>query len=378
MEEIKMVDLYAQYQDSKDQIDKAIHSVVRTSAFINGSDVKAFQDELADYLNVRHVITCGNGTDALMLALMVADLKPGDEVITSVFSFIATAEVIALLGLKPVFADIYSDSFNIDVEKLEGLITRKTRAIIPVHLFGQSADMESIMNIAKRHDLLVIEDAAQSVATDYHFSDGIKAKTGTIGNIGCTSFFPSKNLGTWGDGGALYTNVDEYAERARILANHGTKRKYHHALIGVNSRLDTLQAAILRVKLKKLDEYTQRRQEAADYYDHHLKNIETIALPRRMSYSSHGFHQYTVKLNKPENRDDLITYLKGKGIPVMVYYPVPFHLQEAFAYLSYKKGDFPVAEKMAETVLSLPMHPHLTKEQLAYITEHIKAFFYDG
>ncbi len=370
-----MVDLHAQYLSIKREVDEAIQRVIDSSAFIKGPDVKAFESELAQYLNVGHAIACGNGTDALQIALMAMDLKPGDEVITSNFTFISTIEVIAVLGLKPVLVDIDPKTYNIDPEKIKEAITDKTKAIIPVHIFGQCANMEEIMNIAKKNGLSVIEDTAQAIATDYYLPDGKSQKAGTLGDVGCTSFFPSKNLGCFGDGGAMYTNDDNLAEKLRMIANHGTRVKYHHSSVGVNSRLDTLQAAILRVKLKYLDKYTLERQKVAAYYDQSLSGIENIVTPYKAEQrTTHIYHQYTLLL-KEVNREDFRDYLKDKGVPTMVYYPVPFHLQEAYQYLPYEKGDFPVTENVCRNVVSLPMHTEMDDEQMGYITDQIIKYF---
>jgi UDP-2-acetamido-2-deoxy-ribo-hexuluronate aminotransferase len=373
MKEIRMVDLKSQYEKIKTDIDAAIGDVIGSTAFIKGPQVKQFEDDLKNYLNVNHVISCGNGTDALQISLMALDLQPGDEVITPDFTFISTVEVVALMGLKPVLADVDPENFNIRPETIRQSITGKTKVILPVHLFGQCANMSEILDIAKEHDLAVIEDVAQATGTDYYHSNGTTQKAGTMGIAGCTSFFPSKNLGCYGDGGAIFTNDDELANKMRIIANHGMKVRYHYDLIGVNSRLDTIQAAILREKLRYLDKYNRARQAAADYYDNAFKDIDRITVPARVSYSAHIFHQYTVKLNDTD-RQQMQEFLKSKGIPAMIYYPVPLHRQKAFSYLGYKDGRFPVSEKLCETVLSLPMHTELDSEQLQYITGHIKEY----
>jgi UDP-2-acetamido-2-deoxy-ribo-hexuluronate aminotransferase len=374
MREIQMVDLKAQYGKIGKEIDGAIKSVLESTAFIKGPDIKLFEEELQDYMGVKHVVTCANGTDALHLALMVPGLKPGDEVITTNFTFIATAEVVALSGLKLVLVEPETGSFNISVDAVRKAITPRTRAIIPVHLYGQCADMEGIMELAREHNLFIIEDAAQATGTDYFFSEGIKKKAGTIGHIGTTSFFPSKNLGCYGDGGALYTNDDNFAKKLRSIANHGMKIRYHYDDIGVNSRLDTIQAAILRVKLKYLSKFNEARVRAADYYDKALSTSDMIAVPERMSYSSHIFHQYTIKV-KSGLRDDLRNFLQSKNIPSMVYYPGPLHVQEAYRFLGYKENDFPVTAALCKEVLSLPMHPDMEPEQLEYIVGNILKFF---
>src|SRR5665647_1706174 len=327
MREIQMVDLKAQYEKIGSEIDIAIKSVLESTAFIKGPDVKLFEEELQDYMKVKHVVSCANGTDALELAMMALGLKPGDEVITTNFTFIATVEVIALLGLKVVIVDPDPDSFNISVEAVKRAITPKTKAIIPVHLFGQCADMESIMELARKHNLFIIEDAAQATGADYIFRDGTSKKAGTIGNIGTTSFFPSKNLGCYGDGGAIYTNDDTYAKKLRSIANHGMKERYHYDDIGVNSRLDTIQAAILRVKLKHLSKFNEARKELADLYDKAFGGCHSISVPERVKYSSHIFHQYTIRV-KNGKRDALKKFLETKNIPSMVYYPGPLHTQK--------------------------------------------------
>lgn len=369
-----MVDLKRQYENLRSEIDDAIYSVINSTAFIKGPEVKLFEEELQAYLGVRHVISCANGTDALQIAMMASGLKPGDEVITTDFTFIATVEAVALLGLRPVIVDPEPDSFNISVKEIEKAITKRTKAIVPVHLFGQCADMENIMKIADQHNLLVIEDAAQATGTEYIFSDGMVRKAGTIGNSGTTSFFPSKNLGCYGDGGAVFTNDDELAKKLRSIANHGMKIRYQYNDIGVNSRLDTLQAAILRVKLKYLDRFNASRKAAADFYDEAFGGCFQVTVPERKSYSSHIFHQYTIKV-KSEIRDKLKQYLGENGIPSMVYYPGPLHMQEAYKYLSYGENDFPVTSSLCTEVLSLPMHTELDQEQMDYITHKILDFF---
>jgi UDP-2-acetamido-2-deoxy-ribo-hexuluronate aminotransferase len=374
MREIQMVDLKAQYEKIGSEIDSAIKSVLESTAFIKGPDVKLFEEELREYIGVGHVVSCANGTDALHLAMMVLGLKPGDEVITTNFTFIATVEVVALLGLKPVIVEPEPGSFNISAQAIQKAITPRTKAIVPVHLFGQCADMESIMSIAGEHDLYVIEDAAQATGADYFFKNGTIKKAGTIGHIGTTSFFPSKNLGCYGDGGALYTNDDTFARKLRSIANHGMKVRYHYDDIGVNSRLDTIQAAILRVKLKYLSKFNAARKTAADTYDRELKKCKSITVPERSDFSSHIFHQYTVKV-KDGKRDELRKFLESQNIPSMIYYPGPLHLQEAYGYLGYGENDFPVTSTLCKEVLSLPMHPDLEKEQLDYITLKILEFF---
>lgn len=372
MNEIRMVDLKSQYQKIKSEIDSSISGVIESTEFINGSQVKAFQQQLESYLGVKHVIPCGNGTDALQIALMALDLKAGDEVITADFTFAATLEVIALLGLKPVIVDVDPDTFNISTEGIRKAITSKTKAIIPIHLFGQCCDLGTIIDIAREHNIAVIEDCAQAMGTKFTFSNK-SVHAGTIGDIGCTSFFPSKNLGCYGDGGALMTNNDSLAQLCRAIANHGMKVRYHYDMVGVNSRLDTIQAAILSVKLKNLNEYNKARQSAADFYDQAFSNSMKIKVPARNPKSTHIFHQYTLVLNGI-NREGLKDYLQSKGIPSMIYYPIPLHLQIAYQYLGYKEGDFPVTESLCKSVISLPMHTELSKEQLAYITTSVLEF----
>lgn len=372
MQKIQMVDLQSQYQAIKQDIDKGIEEVMSSASFIKGKKVSDFQEHLETYLGVKHVIPVGNGTDALMIALMGLGLQPGDEVITPTFTFIATAEVAAVLHLTPVLVDVDKDTFNMTAEAVGKAITPRTKAIVPVHLFGQCAEMEGIMQIAKEKGIYVVEDACQAINATYTFSDGKTEKAGCIGHIGCTSFFPSKNLGCYGDGGAIFTNDDELASKMRALANHGMVVRYHHDMIGVNSRLDSIQAAVLDAKLPHLDEYTHRRQEAAAYYDKGFADNEHIKIPARSKQSEHVFHQYTLQIID-KDRDKLREQLQEKGIPAMIYYPIPIHLQKAFANLQYKEGDFPNAEQLARTVLSLPMHTELTKEQQDYIIDTINA-----
>jgi UDP-2-acetamido-2-deoxy-ribo-hexuluronate aminotransferase len=369
-----MVDLRAQYGNLRSEIDLAINSVLEAAIFIKGPDVRLFEEELGAYMGVKHVISCANGTDALQLAIMTLGLKPGDEIITSNFTFIATVEVVALLGLKPVIIDPEPGSFIISAEAVRKAIGSRTKAIVPVHLFGQCADMESIMTLAHEHNLFVIEDAAQATGTDFIFSDGTRKKAGTIGHIGTTSFFPSKNLGCYGDGGALYTNDDQLAEKLRSIANHGMRARYHYYSVGINSRLDTIQAAVLRVKLKHLDEFNASRQAVADTYDKAFAECPHISVPERITCSSHIFHQYTIKV-KNGRRDELKAFLAARGIPSMIYYPGPLHMQEAYSYLGYNAGDFPVTKELCKEVLSLPMHPDMEKEQLDYIIFNILEFF---
>ena len=368
-----MVDLQAQYKRLKPELDSAMNEVVEQTAFINGPAVKTFQTELEKYLNVKHVIPCANGTDALQVALMALGLKEGDEVITSTFTFIATVEVIALLKLKPVLVDVDINTFTLIPEQVEAAITSRTKAIIPVHLFGQGADMNQLMEIADKHQLKVVEDSAQAIGSDYQYKNKT-TKLGTIGDIGCTSFFPSKNLGCFGDGGACFTNDDQLAEQMRMIINHGSQKKYYHKIIGVNSRLDTLQASILSVKLRELDDFNIRRRKAADFYDGALKDHPDIIIPVRTQESFHTFHQYTLRI-KNGKRDALQNYLKEKGIPSMVYYPVPLHQQEAFKPFMNGAIELPNSSLLCEEVLSLPMHTELSNKQLLYITDAILAFF---
>ncbi len=370
---IQMVDLYSQYLQIKDEVDREMHEVIRSSVFVKGGKVIEFENNLKKYLGVSHVITCGNGTDALQIALMALDLHDGDEVITTPFTFVSTLEVLALMKLKPVLADVDPNTFNINIESVKRCITSKTKAIVPVHLYGQCADMESLSELCQQKSLFVIEDACQALGTEFYFRNGKTAKAGTIGDIACNSFFPTKNLGAFGDGGALFTNNDELASNLRSIANHGMSKRYYYHQIGMNSRLDALQAAILNVKLRYLDQYIKARQTAASFYDQELYGIQNISIPARVTYSSHSFHQYTIKV--PEQRDALQRFLKDKGIPAMVYYPMPLHLQTAYQYLGYQKGAFPVAEELSEQVLSLPMHTELTEDQLLYITRSIREFF---
>jgi UDP-2-acetamido-2-deoxy-ribo-hexuluronate aminotransferase len=370
---IQMVDLLGQYQKIKDEIDLGIQEVIQSSVFVKGGKVGEFENNLKDYLEVENVIACGNGTDALQIAIMALGLKENDEIITTPFTFVSTLEVMALLNLKPVLVDVEPDTFNINTELVKSHINHKTKVIVPVHLYGQCADMESLMQIARDNNLSVIEDACQALGTEYIFKNGMTAKAGTIGDIACNSFFPTKNLGAFGDGGALYTNNHQLANVMRSIANHGMSVRYYYNQIGLNSRLDAIQAAILDVKLKYLDEYVSARQNAAAYYDRELANIPEISIPTRVSYSSHSFHQYTIKV--PHKRNQLQKFLNTKGIPSMVYYPLPLHLQEAYQYLGYKKGDFPVAEELSEQVLSLPMHTELTEEELNFIVSSIREFY---
>ncbi|NNC84325.1 MAG: DegT/DnrJ/EryC1/StrS family aminotransferase [Flavobacteriales bacterium] len=361
MRPIQMVDLLSQYEKIQDEIDKAVIDVVRSSAYINGPEVKAFQSELEEYLDVKHVIPCANGTDALQIAMMALDLQPGDEVITASFTYVATAEAIALLRLTPVLVDVDPDTFNIDTSALRAAITPRTKAIVPVHLFGQSADMEELMQIAKEHDLYVIEDTAQAIGADYKYSDGSSKKAGCIGDFGTTSFFPSKNLGCFGDGGAIFTNDDEHAAKARKMANHGQSKRYYHDEIGVNSRLDSIQAAILRIKLRHLDTYTAARQSAADRYDAAFADCDALTSPVRSASSTHVFHQYTLKCNGV-SRDAIVEHMTAQSLPAMIYYPVPLHMQKAYTDPRYTEGMFPVTEDLCARVFSLPMHSEFKPE----------------
>lgn len=368
-----MVDLIGQYEKIQSEIDKAVLDVIRSSAYINGPEVKSFQAELENYLKVQHVIPCANGTDALQIVMMALGLQPGDEVITADFTYVATAEVIALLKLKPLLIDVDKDTFTLDLKALEKAITPKTKAIVPVHLFGQCAPMEELMAIAKKHNLFVIEDAAQAIGADYYYSDGRSQKAGTIGTAGCTSFFPSKNLGCFGDGGAIFTNDDELAKKIRMIANHGQRVLYYHDEIGVNSRLDSIQAAILRIKLRHLDEYAAARRAVADYYDKAFSGHPEITTPKRAKWSTHVFHQYTLVLNGAD-RNKLREFLAERNIPAMIYYPVPLHLQKAYIDPRYKAGDFPVTEHLCANVISLPIHTEMTEDVLSFITQNVLEF----
>ncbi|NLA48281.1 MAG: DegT/DnrJ/EryC1/StrS family aminotransferase [Bacteroidales bacterium] len=370
MRKIEMADLKIQYRKLSGEINEAIRSVLGSSAFIRGPEVKIFEEKLQKYLGEVHVVSCGNGTDALQIAMMALDLKPGDEIITTNFTFISTVEVVALLGLKLVLVEPDPRTYNISPDAVRKAVTSRTRAIVPVHLFGQCAHMESITDIAAEHGLYVIEDAAQATGTDYISAGGTRKKAGTIGTIGTTSFFPSKNLGCYGDGGALYTGDPDLAEKIRSIANHGMKVKYHHDNIGVNSRLDTIQAAILNVKLKYLDEFNNSRSAVADYYDEAFAGCKSLITPERSSFSTHIFHQYTVRVTDGR-RDELRNYLAGKNIPSMIYYPGPLHSQNAYRYLGYREDDFPVTSKLCREVLSLPMHPDLEQEQLDHIAINV-------
>jgi len=369
---LQMVDLSGQYLKIKSEVDAAIHEVIDSSAFIKGQPVRQFEEELAHYLGAQHVIGCANGTDALQLALMALGLKPGDEVITPDFTFIATVEVVALLGLKPVLVDVDMNDFTIDIDSLKAAITPRTKAIIPVHLFGQCANMEAIMQLANEHGIFVVEDTAQAIGSTYKFSDGKSQMAGNIGHFGCTSFFPSKNLGCFGDGGAIFTNDDALAEEVRSIANHGMKVRYHHDRIGVNSRLDTIQAAVLRVKLKHLDSYNAARQQAAQRYDDLFGLVAQLQTPARVAWSDHTFHQYTLRLLSGD-RQRLIGSLKEMGIPAMVYYPIPLHRQKAFQpYVDANAANvFPNSLELSQQVFSLPMHTELNDDMQQHIAENV-------
>jgi UDP-2-acetamido-2-deoxy-ribo-hexuluronate aminotransferase len=370
MEPIRMVDLITQYHKIKPEVDAAVETVMKQAAFINGPEVKAFQLELEDYLNVPHVIPCANGTDALQVAMMALDLQPGDEVITATFTYVATAEVIALLKLKPVLVDVDPDTFLIDPSAVEAAITPKTKAIVPVHLFGQCANMDEILRIADAHNLYVVEDTAQAIGADYTFADGRKAKAGTMGTIGATSFFPSKNLGCFGDGGAIFTNDDMLANKMRMIVNHGQSKRYYHDSIGVNSRLDSIQAAVLRIKLRLLDSYNSARQRAAAVYDEAFKDHPKVEIPVRANGSNHVFHQYTLKVHDVD-RNGMQEFLAERNVPSMIYYPVALHMQSAYKDDRYDKGAFPVTEQLVDQVISLPMHTELTEEQQTLIINSV-------
>jgi len=368
MAPLQMVDLSRQYQKIKPEIDTAIAAVINSTAFIGGKDVQLFAEELAGYLGMKHVIPCANGTDALQIALMALGLQPGDEVITPSFTYFATVEVVALLRLKPVFVEVDPDTFTMDPGSLKAAITDKTRAIIPVHLYGQSAPMKEIMDIAAAHNIPVIEDNAQAIGGHYTFPDGAVKMNGSMGAIGCTSFFPSKNLGCYGDGGAMFTNDDALAEKLKMIANHGQKVRYYHDMIGCNSRLDSIQAAVLRIKLKELDNYCDARRMAADYYDQAFAGNGLITVPYRAAYCKHVFHQYTLRLDESIDRDLVHRKLADRGIPSMIYYPVPCHRQKMFRDTGEKIYDLPVTDFLTPKVISLPIHTELTEEELRFIT----------
>ena len=374
MKPIQMVDLVGQYQKIKPEVDAALQRVINSTAFINGPEVKEFEKELGAYLGAKHVIGCANGTDALQIAMMALGLKPGDEVITASFTFVATVEVVGLLGITPVFADVLPGTFNLDPADIKRKITPKTKAIVPVHLFGQTADMEAIMAIAKEHGLFVIEDNCQAIGSDYTFSDGTKRKSGTIGHIGTTSFFPSKNLGCYGDGGAIFTNDDDLAKKLRRVCNHGSDVRYYHEVVGVNSRLDSMQAAILRIKLRQLDAYGAARNKVAATYDAAFAKIPALRIPERSKSSTHVFHQYTLRVTNG-HRDGLKEHLEKQGVPAMIYYPVSCHLQNAYKSVRSPEGSLPVTEQLTREVLSLPMSTELDNEQLTHITNAVKSYF---
>lgn len=370
MQGLQMVDLKRQYLKIKEEIDKAILNVINSTAFINGPDVKLFSEELAAYLGVKHVIPCANGTDALQIALMALGLKPGDEVIAPSFTFMATAEVIALLQLKPVFVDVDTDTYTMNLDAVKNAISSKTKAIIPVHLYGQCVDMEPLMALAAAHNIPLIEDNAQAIGGTYTFTDGKTVKTGTMGAVACTSFFPSKNLGCYGDGGAMFTNDDALAEQLYMIANHGQKQRYYHERVGLNSRLDTIQAAVLRIKLKHLDTYCDARRAAADFYDNAFANNPHLVVPFRAAYNKHVFHQYTLQV-KHIDRDILKDKLAEKGIPTMLYYPVPCHKQKMLEPFGGADFNLPNTDALNKSVLSLPIHTELSNEELNYIAENV-------
>jgi UDP-2-acetamido-2-deoxy-ribo-hexuluronate aminotransferase len=374
MRKIQMVDTKNQYLAIKHEVDEAIQEVLDSAAYINGKAVKDFAQNLSTYLGVDHVIPCANGTDALQIAMMALDLQSGDEIITPSFTYIATTEVVALLGLKPVFIDVDPISFCVDIESLKKAITPKTKVIVPVHLYGHAAPMEEIMEIAKANNLLVIEDNAQAIGCDYTFSNGVTKKTGTIGHIGATSFYPSKNLGAFGDGGALCTNDKALADKMTMIANHGQSARYYHDVVGCNSRLDSIQAAILNIKLKKLDEYNSARQSVAQYYNNAFVSVKEIITPSSLQYSTHVYHQYTIQL-KGVDRDKFIAHLAAKEIPCMIYYPVPGHLQKMFGEQKNTNWNLPITDKLTPCVCSLPVHTEMDEVQLAYIVEGVKSFF---
>ena len=367
---IQMVDLKRQYLKIKPEVDAAMANVLDTTAFINGKAVADFTQHLQEYLAVQHVIPCANGTDALQIAMMALGLEPGDEIITPSFTYIATTEVIALLRLKPVFVDVDPHTFCIDASKIRAAITPKTKAIVPVHLYGQSCDMEEIMKIAQEHNLFVVEDNAQAIGATIRFSDGSVHKTGTIGHIGCTSFFPSKNLGCYGDGGAMMTNNALLADRIKMIANHGQSKRYYHDVVGCNSRLDTLQAAVLDIKLRHLDHYNDARRAVAEYYNNAFKNNPKITTPSIAEGNTHVFHQYTMILEDVD-RDALQDQLAAVGVPAMIYYPVPAHRQKMFSFLNLPEVDLPVTDWLTHRVISLPIHTEMDQEQLEHIVKHV-------
>lgn len=373
MKKLQLVDLKSQYIKIKDEVDKAVLEVMATATFINGPEVKSFQKELEEYLDVKHVIPCANGTDALQIALMALGLKPGDEVISPSFTYIATAEVIGLLNLTPVFIDVDKRNFTIDIQSLRNAITEKTKAIVPVHLYGHCANMEEILKVANEFGIPVVEDTAQALGSEFTWSDGKIQKAGTIGTVGCTSFFPSKNLGCFGDGGAMMTNDDDLAKRIRMVSSHGQSKKYYHDIIGVNSRLDSIQAAVLRVKLRHLDDYIVARNKAAEYYTNAFKSFDELETPHLDTWSDHGFHQYTLVLHGVD-RGALMDHLASKGIPSNVYYPLPTHMQGAFKESFEKRVSLDVTEYLTKRVVSLPIHTELDTEQLEYITSTVIEF----
>ncbi len=372
--QIEMVDLKSQYNKIKTEIDEAVISCISSTSFINGPAVKEFQYNLEQYLGVKHVIPCANGTDSLQIAMMALGLRPADEVICPAFTYVATAEVIGLLGLTPVMVDVDPKTFNLTASDIEKAITPNTRAIVPVHLYGQSSDMEPIMKLAEKYNLYVIEDNAQAIGADYTFSDGIIAKTGTIGHIGSTSFFPSKNLGCYGDGGALVTNDDDLAKKMRMIANHGQEKKYYHKVLGCNSRLDTIQASILNVKIKYLDLYSQARNAMASFYDAAFLELDELEIPKRQFNSTHVFHQYTLKV-KNGKRYELQKYLSEKGIPSMIYYPLPLYKQEAYQQFVTTDFKLPITEELCHQVLSLPIHTEMNSDHMNFICNSVKSFF---
>ena len=371
---IQMVDLVSQYAKIKDEIRIELDKVLDSAMFINGPAVHEFQTDLENYLGVKHVIPCANGTDALQVIMMAYDFPKGAEVLVPSYTYVATVEVIALLGLKPVFVEVYPDTFNIDIEDVESKITEHTVAIVPVHLYGQCVDIERLMKVAGKHDLKVFEDTAQAIGATYTFADKTTAKAGTMGHAGATSFFPSKNLGAYGDGGAIMTNDDDLATKLRMIVNHGQSKRYYHDSIGVNSRLDAMQAAILKVKLKYLDDYNKARRIVADRYDEAFSKSDKVIIPLRSEFSTHVFHQYTIKLADGVDRDGLNTFLAERGIPSMIYYPVPNHLQKAYAYFGYQKGDFETTEDLCSRVISFPIHTEMDEEQQNLIVSAVLEF----
>ncbi|MBO6660992.1 MAG: DegT/DnrJ/EryC1/StrS family aminotransferase [Roseivirga sp.] len=374
MTKIQMVDLIGQYNNIKEEVKDELDKVLDTAAFINGPVVKEFQSGLENFLEVRNVIPCANGTDALQIIMMAYDFPKGAEVLVPSFTYVATVEVIALLGFKPVFVEVYPDTFNIDIEDLESKITDKSVAIVPVHLYGQCADMDRLMEVAKKNHLKVFEDTAQAIGAEYTSSDGSISKAGTIGDAGATSFFPSKNLGAYGDGGAIMTNDDQLAAKLRMIVNHGQSKRYYHDSIGVNSRLDSMQAAVLKVKLKYLDGYNKARYQVASRYSEAFGKNDWITPPYESEFSSHVYHQYTIKLADDIDRQGLIDHLSERGVPSMIYYPVPNHLQKAYEYYGYKKGDLPLSEDLCSHVISLPIHTEMDKEQQEYIIDSVLSF----